>query len=286
MLVGRGDGTFTPEQDVAVTSPTTVAIGDLDRDGKRDVIGASSSIYVRLGNGDGTFRAMPDVAFAATEVFLADLDGDGVLDIVARSEPAFQVAAMHGNGDGTFRSATVVATIGQVTSSAVGDLDRDGRADVAIGRLDMTVTVRHGLSDSTLGPPTDYAVGTQVLDLALGDLDRNGTLDLAVAGSPSSVVLLGREDGTFSPPTTFGLTTNFIAIGDVDGDGIPDVVLQLGSTVAVQRGNGDGTVGPAIAFAAGLALRALILSDLDRDGRMDVIVVNSAGVTVMLTRCL
>jgi hypothetical protein len=143
--LGSGDGTF--QKPVVVTRGpqlNSVASGDLDEDGKLDlvvssepdvVVGENGSILVFFGSGDGTFTAGPTLAAGPSpqSLILADLDLDGHLDIVDGAEPTDGVRVTLGNGDGTFRAPAAVPMSGysRFDRLVVGDLNRDGKLDIA-----------------------------------------------------------------------------------------------------------------------------------------------------------
>src|ERR1019366_6337523 len=123
-----------------------LAIADLNGDGKLDLVvpGPSSrlayggtDVGVFLGNGDGTFQ--PQVPYSAGNeqqmsifwVAIADLNGDGKLDLATANSGTNDVSVLLGNGDGTFQAAVIYATGSQPTSVAIGDFNGDGKPDLA-----------------------------------------------------------------------------------------------------------------------------------------------------------
>ena len=129
-----GVGSF----DVA-SGPTAIAIGDLNGDGRPDlVVSDGSGVSVLLGRADGSFAPHVDYStgqFASVGLALGDLNGDGKLDIVTivgPGYPSFQV--LLGNGDGTFKPATSIqlSSLIGISSVAMADFNKDGKLDIAI----------------------------------------------------------------------------------------------------------------------------------------------------------
>jgi hypothetical protein len=144
-LLGKGDGTFAARGDVSTDRATSVALGDLNKDGKLDLVTANdwgSRAFVLLGKGDGTFAPMTSYSTWSYTPHLAlgDLNGDGQLDIVVASTGATEV--LLGKGDGTFAPSLSYAACAQTL--ALGDFDGDGRLDIATVTYASTVSVLLG----------------------------------------------------------------------------------------------------------------------------------------------
>src|SRR5262249_49146702 len=138
------DGTFV-QGNSYMTEPRsdTIAVGDLNRDGATDlVIGTPyepMSIRVWLGAGDGTFAPSTSViadAIVGGVSELADLNGDGALDLVISGRP---FTVMLGRGDGTFACAVRYGGGFGPASLAFADVNGDGRLDVVGAGSDLTV---------------------------------------------------------------------------------------------------------------------------------------------------
>jgi hypothetical protein len=163
ILLGNGDGTFqTPVNYPFVGAETgSAAVGDLNLDGKLDLVLANSncgefdcpmgSLSVLLGNGDGTLQNAINYFsgdFGANSVVLADLNGDGKLDLaLSNLGPCFSssceissISVLLGKGDGNFQAAstTAAATLSaNVRSIAVADFNRDGKLDLALSNRSL-----------------------------------------------------------------------------------------------------------------------------------------------------
>src|SRR5262249_34999911 len=127
VLLGNGNGTFQAKQDfITGLHPHSVAIADLNGDGKRDLAGATQNgVSVLLGNGTGTFKAAQNFTAGGRSVAIADVSGDSTPDLVVVNSGSNSVNILLGNGNGTFQAAQNFATGGFPQSVVVADLSRD-----------------------------------------------------------------------------------------------------------------------------------------------------------------
>jgi hypothetical protein len=173
-------------------SATTITAADFNHDGLIDLAvpnrdGGQS--YVYLASPNATFSSLKRVLFGPPDAEIrmaeaADLNGDGLLDIVAIGE-RLGVAVYFGQKDGTF-SAGMAIDNGKVTpyALAVGDLNHDGKVDIVVGNVEAPSTIYFNDGSGRHYTPVHFGdnKGT-VYGFAIADLDRDGLLDIAVARS-------------------------------------------------------------------------------------------------------
>jgi hypothetical protein len=300
VLLGLGGGTFAPIVHYpAGPSVISIAAGDLDRDGKVDLVVGNGwidintlagGVSVLRGSGAGRFEA--PVFYAAgqgtEQVVLGDFNGDGALDAVTCNYNSSDAGLLLNKGDGTFQSAMRIALPGNCAFLIAGDFDRDGLVDAAALAGDRFVQLLTG--DRTAGlkagaPLALGPLGLQSAGFTAGDFDGDGRLDLAVsvaaAGGTGVSVLLGDGQGGFGAPhlSDTAIQPGALAAGDLDGDCRLDLaVMRIDGTVVPMLGRGDGTFAPDIDYRTSGG--ALVVADVDGDHLPDV-VTSGAPVTIL-----
>lgn len=253
LLANDGDGGFAPGATVATTpDPTGVHAGDVDGDGRMDVVAHSATaipgVTVWLGNGDGTLhkaQQVPTGLVFVTSLGVADLDDDGLLDLIA-GDATLGFYPMLGRGDGTFDKAGLVRVGGGHEDLTVADVDDDGIADVVVGEVSRNkVKVFLGRGDgtflapiaSTVNPDRALLPPTFLVAVTAEDWDRDGDLDLALSGGTDEhvYVMLGDGTGSFSTVEAHdvGAVARTLTAGDVNHDGCADLVVAASGEVDV-----------------------------------------------------
>ena len=300
VLLGTGTGAFGAVTHLAMGSfPFGAAAGDIDRDGRADLVVAlpyEDAVSVRL-NGFGftcpgpsfgpaarTSRAGDELG-AAYGLASADFDGDGALDVVttsAGSGGTGEVAVLLGDGAGGFSMGPGHALGGNSVVVAAADFNGDGRPDVAATLYDR-VAVLLGTGGVGLSSPTYVPIGTGGNGIATGDFDADGHIDLAVTWndfiSPTGGVSILMGDGTGGfTATGLGLAgrPNGVGAGDLNNDGRQDLVLA-DSTGQLWRliGNGAGGFTSLSGPAIGGWLADVAIGDFNRDGNVDAATVKA-----------
>jgi hypothetical protein len=310
VLLGDGTGNLTAAPNSPVSLAfigNSVAIGDLNGDGIPDLAVAigtpitpgSSAISFFFGNGDGTFTASslaPSVGSGPVDVALADLTGDGALDVVtvneADSDLTVLLNAQSPRCNPGLAAPTASPTGNQPHVLACADLNQDGKPDFVVANAsDGTVSVLLGQGDGTFVPAATPAVtvGSNPVCVAVGIFASSGIPDLVVAnaGGTTLSLLLGNGDGTFTASSlTVGNGPSCVAVGDVNGDGNADLVVanESDGTVSVLLGNGSGgfTAASQNTILVGSNPSWVAIGDLNLDGIPDVAVARASGEPTIL----
>jgi hypothetical protein len=309
------------------TNPRLLA--DTNGDGRVDIVGfGADGVFVALGRSDGTFAPLTVAAnsfgrnagWDDQEVktrTLADVNGDGNVDIVGFGAAGTYVAL--GQGDGTF------GTIKKATSDfgtdrgwnnqtekprIVTDINGDGRADI-VGFGAAGTYVGLGQADGSFAPLilatsrfgrdagwSDQDVQARILT----DINGDGNADIVGFGAAGTYSALGNGDGTFQglnlATSSFGINAGWAnqdnyarLFADVDGDGKVDMVGFGAAGTYVAFGKGDGTFSPLELGTERFGKNAgwtsqettpRLVTDVNGDGRADILGFGSDGTYLVL----
>jgi hypothetical protein len=276
-------------------TPVNVMIADVDGDGKADVVtvnnGSSSRAMSVLRNlstlGNIAFATNVDFPGLASSYSLAtgDLDGDGKLDVVVGSQQSGQAVSVFRNTStpGSITTSSFAAHVdfaggGWVNTVAIGDLDGDGKPDVAAGTqssshlsLFKNTSTPGSFTTSSFAARVDFASGTNPNGVAMGDLDGDGRPDIVFANQYNSNISIYRNVISMgvAPVITFQPTNQMVFVGN----NATFSVTAGGTTPLSYQWNFNGT---NIAGATNTSL-TLTNVQLNQAGNYAVLVTNVAG---------
>lgn len=304
LLVNNGTGGFLPVLTYSAgTAPYKLAAGDLDGDGRPDLVVARDESKLSVLRNTGSGFAAP-VSYNVLSYFntnvnpaveLGDLDRDGDLDVVytssttaVNSEPA--LAVLRNQGTGALAPAVPLFIPSDVAGGgsdlAVGDVNGDGWPDILAATEGRWTLARNNGSGGFLTLES-YGATESPVAVELADMDGNGSLDPVVVGRESleAAVYNNAGNGDFDTPTvveavsaaSIPSTARGTATADIDGDGDLDVavaynlVLFYTGGISILLGNGNGTFSASVAYPSPLPAIYVKLADLDGDGRPDLL---------------
>jgi hypothetical protein len=285
--------TFTFDQ---VSAEGLTAIGDFNLDGYPDLaIFQSGVLHVYLGVGNGNFNLAfvnSTVPTATLEMYTADMNNDGILDMVLLDGQTGKVFFFYGDGTGNFPSSSSVTFNNPAFTVRIGDLNRDGKVDLVAsgcpdggGTCTTEVKLNHGHGSFITSQVLPF-IGSSLL---LSDVSHDGQLDLVYPGTgPAQMAIRkGNGNGTFQAPSNFSLPatcppdgcgiTEF-ATADFDNDGRLDIAILFGNSVYIYRKNeGAGfTLAHTTTFPDSYTTMAV--ADLNGDQKQDLVLSNFRNV--------
>jgi FG-GAP-like repeat len=203
LLFGRTTGGYDQPMKIAIGQAVTeVVIGDLNLDGKPDLVALSSqntaTVVLQSATTPRQFsiRQLINTGVSPQAVSLADFDGNGVLDIAVANRGGGELAVFSGTVNGsdvTFQERNRIPTDLGLAGLATGNLDRTGQIDaVVVGEGQTESDARLFLNDNMGGfdQSMDITVGDGASAVALADLDGNGFIDILSANQDGTVSVL------------------------------------------------------------------------------------------------
>jgi len=292
LIPGPVHGPFRPSPEWIFNSNGELLVEDLDGDDLADVVLLSAGNIATLTGLGGELKVVDAHPVAGSGIpfiapgtsFSAELDGDGLLDLVRVNRD--QIFAVHGTSQGRFAAEGTLLEFPESVRVTSAQLDDDGRSELLVESVDAPIQrVKshdiglpalgrfHLLPGGFLGPWSPSAV--------YGDFDGDGDGDVAAAESLLVTTLWG-DGGTFhrssSREVPSGPYSNYAA-ADLDGDGRDELLaldegyISSFAQIDVLRWVGeDWAIVGSVSIPEGLSSAGLLVEDLDGDGVNDLAV--------------
>lgn len=298
-----GLGVFTgPGNYVVSAAMQDIAFIDADGDGDVELVcvpGANSAgVSIYSFDADGVIEP-PPTTYAAPNtpdrVLVADLNGDGLDDIITASSNAIAYSILLNNGAGGFHPALAGTLIAATESIDAVDFDADGDLDLVFGStFASTISIAENTGSGVMLPAV--SMPTSGSHIAHADLNSDGLPELVGTflvpfltdpGSADGIVVhWNRGDGRFalrSDGVSADQATDAIAT-DFNGDGHLDIICITGQIVRLHHGAGNGAFGPVVQHVIDGTCNRICLADVNSDGLDDIAVTtsNQSGIVVLL----
>ena len=308
VFLGTGAGAFTHLSEIAAGPfPLSLQVADLNHDGAPDLLVGNfhaGTVTVLLGTGNGAFQpgrtsvastywVVNDWGYGGTPLSLnlADINGDGHLDVAVPLRGTGGVSVLLGAGDGSFPTLLEGTLMGCDDPQAVAfaDFTGDGILDAAVASDWWCQGTVDGFGDGHFNQlQVHYFASPNSRSVQAADLNGDGHPDLVFANSWSSGITIHRADQTGAMLPGEGYATGAlpaaVRLADMNGDGQLDaVVTNTGDgTLSMLYGDGAGRFGPAMTLVTGASPAGMAIGDLNGDGAPDVAVANEGDGTVSL----
>ncbi len=272
---------FPLSVDAGWSGAEAVAVGDVDGDGRLDLVSAGAGGVAWWREEMGLYTKTTIDAGAALDVDLRDVDGDGDLDVVIATATSLLLGKSSSAGT-SWAISTVQATI-DAKSVELADLDGDGKVDVLAAFATGVDWWRNTAGDGTAFARTTIGTLTSGSSAAAGDFDLDGDLDVVSSSDGSSDRLRYFDNlnglGTSWSAGDVALAQDgarSVVVADFDADGYLDVAAALLGAGETRVYRNDHTPGDSV-WAQTLATssaspRQLAVADFDLDGDVDLLV--------------
>ncbi|CAF0862020.1 unnamed protein product [Adineta ricciae] len=298
IFFGYGNGSFEKQMSFSTNAqshPYSLAVGDFNNDHYLDIAVANygtNNIGLLFGYGNGTFSKQKTFSTGTNSgsfsIVTIDLNNDNILDIVINNYKQNSISVFLGDISGNFSNQMTYPTKTGPCSLALADFNNDNRLDLIV------VTNGTGFLNIFLGyypvafQTKYFSVSSRLFNPTVvisADLNNDNKSDIVIGNSLEFEILiyLGYGNGTFGLKAKYfagmGSLSYSIAVGDLNHDNYQDIVVanSLASNIVIFLGFGDGTFTISNNYTTGIGSvpYSVVLTDLNNDNRLDIIVSNS-----------
>jgi hypothetical protein len=296
ILLNDGHGVFAAQTPAFTSNTGTALLADFNSDGRLDLLTPlSSGPFLSLGIGSAAFDTATEVSVPGlfpTDLEIADINGDGVKDLLVANANASTIEVILGHTGGSFTYDHPIPIGPQVQALTSAKLHGGTVLDLAV------VTIRPDFSPGNASNQLHVLVGNgagsfqaqpvipltdRPSDVVAADINGDGNMDLLVlfGGAGQIAPFFGQGNGSFTagPLLNLGGPTFSIQVADLNGDGRADLVaapsVGSGGFIRVYFGGSDGslTLGQEITPTGSSSALSMALQDMNGDGHLDLVAI-------------
>ena len=311
ILLGHGNGTFQNQKTFstgAYSNPTSLAVGDLDKDGNMDIVIANTQaqeehVLVLLGDGHGNFsnygKYVTGTGSQLCSVVIGHFNNDTQLDMAIANNGTNEIGIFLGYGDGTFSTQRKYPTTNnsRPISIAIGDFNNDNLTDLAVANYGTQIVgIFPANMETNFVDKNTYSTGSAASpeSIALADFTNDNQLDIVVGndGTHDIDLFINDGNGNFSIQTVYLGDSAFrptsIIVDDFNSDTQLDLAIADAATdtITLLYGESNGTFPYSKAFPTGMysGPQSIVAGDFNHDNRTDIAVAysNSGSVNLLL----
>jgi hypothetical protein len=209
----------------------------------------------------------------------ADLNSDGLLDLVTAKRDGHYVSVLLGTQTGSFGARRDFGTGSFPTSLELADFNTDGKIDIATSGGYDSISILLGDGTGGFATPLSYRTGYTPGPIAVGDINGDNNPDIVMPnGQENGSIMFGNGKGGFAPLVSFaaGMVAYDVTIADLNADGKADLVTTGfdSDKGAILLGDGAGGFASPAIFVLGFDPTSVTAKDINADGKLDLIVTN------------
>jgi hypothetical protein len=286
---------FNAQHDVLASAPSSVAVADIDMDGKPDLLASDNtankvSVFRNTGK-NGSISFAPKVDLNSGEntdpIKTGDFNGDGALDILTGGSSVR--IQLNGSTPGNIAFPSTINVHGESYMIAPGDIDADGKPDVCVMNGNSLIVYRNISANGSVSfAGKNYVtVDGSARAIALCDFNNDMKSDVVVGDDTEGAVYVFQNTST-PGNISFGVKRKYftgvswyegIATNDINNDGKTDIIIVnrrgANASVIVNRSDTAIAFNEAVSLSTGSNPEDLDIGDIDGDGRLDIVTLHN-----------